>query len=127
MTENPIRPTIPPDADGVHHGYLNRPFRRDDSAWGSVMVPITVIANGRGTTAARLTGGNHGGEYEGRIAAQDPAMTLRPEDITGRVIVLPMMNAPAFAVGRRCSPIRAGFPFRRADAGFPALPGATAS
>lgn len=99
-----ITPTIPLDADGVHHGFLKLPYSRDDSAWGSVMIPITVIANGTGPTAL-LTGANHGDEYEGPIALQNLAATLDPADITGRVIILPMMNMPAFTAGTRCSPI----------------------
>lgn len=99
-----ISPTIPLDADGTHHGFLKLPHSRDDSAWGSVMVPITVVKNGDGPTAL-LTGANHGDEYEGPIALQELALTLKPADITGRVIILPMMNTPAFAAGTRCSPI----------------------
>ncbi|KIN61120.1 Succinylglutamate desuccinylase/aspartoacylase family protein [Sulfitobacter noctilucae] len=104
MTDNPIKPTIPLDVEGVHHGFLKLPHSRNDSAWGSVMVPITVIANGQGPTAL-LTGANHGDEYEGPIALQELAATLSAEDVTGRVIILPMMNQPAFAAGTRCSPI----------------------
>ncbi|MCL3881211.1 N(2)-acetyl-L-2,4-diaminobutanoate deacetylase DoeB [Marivita sp. GX14005] len=104
MSDSAITPTIPLDAQGVHHGFLKLPFSRDDSAWGSVMVPITVIANGEGPTAL-LTGGNHGDEYEGPIALQDLACSLKPSEVTGRIIILPMMNTPAFAAGKRCSPI----------------------
>lgn len=104
MSKNPISATIPFDEDGTHHGFLKLPYSRDDSAWGSVMIPITVVANGQGPTAL-LTGGNHGDEYEGPIALQDLAASLRPDDIKGRVIILPMMNLPAFSKGLRCSPI----------------------
>jgi N-alpha-acetyl-L-2,4-diaminobutyrate deacetylase len=97
-------PTIPLDGQGVQHGFLKLPHSRDDSAWGSVMIPITVIANGDGPTAL-LTGANHGDEYEGPIALQDLAVSLKLEHITGRLIILPMMNLPAFAAGARCSPI----------------------
>jgi N-alpha-acetyl-L-2,4-diaminobutyrate deacetylase len=104
MTGSPISPTIRLDAQGVHHGFLRLPHSRDDSAWGSVMIPITVIANGDGPTAL-LTGASHGDEYEGPIALQELAISLRPDQITGRVIILPMMNQPAFSAGVRCSPI----------------------
>ena len=104
MSDTSITPTIPLDADGSHHGFLKLPYSRNDSAWGSVMVPITVIASGAGPTAL-LTGANHGDEYEGPVALQELAATLTPEEITGRVIILPMMNQPAFAAGTRCSPI----------------------
>lgn len=104
MSDSPVSPTIPLDADGTHHGFLKLPHSRDDSAWGSVMVPITVIANGDGPTAL-ITGANHGDEYEGPIALQDLALNLKPDQIAGRVIILPMMNMPAFGAGLRCSPI----------------------
>ncbi|WP_282601631.1 N(2)-acetyl-L-2,4-diaminobutanoate deacetylase DoeB [Paracoccus sp. PARArs4] len=101
---NPISPTIPLDGPGKHHGFLRLPHSRNDSAWGSVMIPITVIANGEGPTAL-LTGGNHGDEYEGPIALQQLAWELEPQDITGRVIIVPYLNMPAFAAGTRVSPI----------------------
>lgn len=104
MTTNPIKPTIPLDQPGKHHGFLRLPYSRNDSAWGSVMIPITVIANGEGPTAL-LTGGNHGDEYEGPIALQQLAWEIEPADITGRVIIVPYMNYPAFRAGTRVSPI----------------------
>ncbi len=107
MASNPITPTIALDADGKQHGFLRLPHSRDDSAWGSVMIPITVVANGAGPTAL-LTGANHGDEYEGPIALQDLALTLKPGDINGRVIIVPALNYPAFRAGLRTSPIDRG-------------------
>ena len=104
MTKSAISPTIPLDADGVHHGHLKLPHSRNDSAWGSVMIPITVIKNGDGPTAL-LTGANHGDEYEGPIALQELAATLNPAAVNGRILILPMINHPAFVAGTRCSPI----------------------
>ncbi len=104
---NPITPTIPLDRDGAHHGFLRLPYSRDDSAWGSVMIPISVIRNGEGPTAL-FTGGNHGDEYEGPVALQHLAATLDPASITGRVIILPALNYPAFRAATRTSPIDAG-------------------
>ncbi|WP_168769465.1 N(2)-acetyl-L-2,4-diaminobutanoate deacetylase DoeB [Yoonia sediminilitoris] len=120
MIANPISPTIPLDAQGVHHGFLKLPYSRDDSAWGAVMIPITVIANGDGPTAL-LTGANHGDEYEGPIALQELAVSLTPDQIAGRVIILPMMNLPAFAAGARCSPIDGG----NMNRSFPGRPDGT--
>lgn len=100
----PIRPTIPLDAPGKHHGFLRLPHSRNDSAWGSVMIPITVIRGAEGPTAL-LTGGNHGDEYEGPVALQQLAWELEPGDVTGRVIILPFMNAPAIRAGTRVSPV----------------------
>lgn len=104
---NPIVPTIPLEREGVHHGFLRLPYSRDDSAWGSVMIPICVIRNGEGPTAL-FTGGNHGDEYEGPVALQHLAATLDPASIAGRVIILPAFNYPAFRAATRTSPIDAG-------------------
>ncbi len=107
MASSPITSTIALDADGKNHGYMRLPYSRDDSAWGAVMIPYTVIRNGEGPTAL-LTGGNHGDEYEGPVALQDMALTLEPDDITGRVIIVPAFNYPAFRAGTRTSPIDHG-------------------
>ncbi len=107
MKKSPITATIPLDADGVHHGFLRLPHSRDDSAWGHLMIPITVIKNGEGATAL-LTGGNHGDEYEGPVALQNLSVDLLAGDINGRVIIIPYMNYPAFRAGKRTSPIDGG-------------------
>jgi len=107
MPSNPITPTIALDQDGEHYGFLRLPYSRDDSAWGSVMIPITVIKNGNGPTAL-LTGANHGDEYEGPVALMDLALELKASDIEGRVIIVPAFNYPAFRAGSRTSPIDRG-------------------
>lgn len=107
MKVNPIVPTIPLDRDGVHHGHLRLPYSRDDSAWGSVMVPLCVVRNGDGPTAL-LTGANHGDEYEGPLALQHLANQLSADDVIGRVIIVPALNYPAFRAATRTSPIDGG-------------------
>ncbi|MCV9999586.1 N(2)-acetyl-L-2,4-diaminobutanoate deacetylase DoeB [Pararhizobium sp. YC-54] len=120
LRPSPISPTVDFSAEGVQHGFLRLPYSRDDSAWGSVMVPITVVKNGEGPTAL-LTGGNHGDEYEGPIALFDLARTLKAADVSGRVIVVPAMNYPAFAAGTRTSPIDRG----NMNRSFPGKPDGT--
>jgi N-alpha-acetyl-L-2,4-diaminobutyrate deacetylase len=107
LRPSPIRPSVDYNQDGVQHGFLRLPYSRDDSAWGAVMIPITVIRNGEGPTAL-LTGGNHGDEYEGPIALLKLANDLKPAKVSGRVIIVPAMNYPAFRAARRTSPIDAG-------------------
>lgn len=101
---NPITATVPFDGDGVHHGALQLPVSRDESAWGVVRIPVTVVRNGLGPTAL-LTGANHGDEYEGPIALQTLACDLDPAQVTGRIIIIPFMNYPAFRAARRTSPL----------------------
>ena len=67
MQDSPITATVDFDRDGVQHGFLKLPHSHDGSAWGNVMIPITVVRNGEGPTAL-LSGGNHGDEYEGITA-----------------------------------------------------------
>ncbi len=104
---NPIAATVDFEKDGVQHGFLRLPYSRDDSAWGAIMIPITVARNGQGPTAL-LTGANHGDEYEGPIALMDLAASIRTSDLTGRVIIVPAMNFPAFRAATRTSPIDKG-------------------
>lgn len=115
-----ILATVDFDRDGVQHGFLRLPYSRDDSAWGSVVIPIAVIQNGVGPTAL-LTGANHGDEYEGPLALFDLAASIQPEHISGRLIIVPAMNQPAFAAGTRTSPIDKG----NLNRSFPGRPDGT--
>ena len=101
---NPISATIDFNKNGVQHGFLQVPHSRNDSAWGSVMIPITVAKNGDGPGAV-FTGANHGDEYEGPIALQNLANTINIDNVSGTVIIIPMMNYPAFLTADRVSPI----------------------
>jgi len=74
---SPIEASIDLDADGIRHGHLRLPHSHDGSAWGHVMIPITVARNGDGPTAL-LTGGSHGDEYEGPLALMELANALEP-------------------------------------------------
>ncbi len=117
---SPVAPTVDFAAKGVQHGHLRLPYSRDDSAWGSVMIPVCVIANGEGPTAL-LTGANHGDEYEGPAALFELARTLKPEEVQGRVIIVPALNYPAFRAGTRTSPIDRG----NLNRSFPGRPDGT--
>lgn len=102
-----ITATVDFATPGVQHGFLRLPYSRDDAAWGSIMTPLTVVNNGDGPTVL-LTGANHGDEYEGPIALFDLAANIRAENVTGRLIIVPAMNYPAFGAGTRTSPIDRG-------------------
>ncbi|MDI5934568.1 N(2)-acetyl-L-2,4-diaminobutanoate deacetylase DoeB [Halomonas kalidii] len=104
---SPISATVDFDADGVQHGFLKLPISNDESAWGAVMIPVTVVKNGEGPTAL-LTGGNHGDEYEGITALLKLANSLTADQVRGRVIIVPMMNTPAAMAGKRTSPMDGG-------------------
>jgi len=107
VKESPISSTIDFDKDGIQHGFLKLPHSHDDSAWGSIVIPISVVKNGDGPTIL-FTGANHGDEYEGPVALFDLANNINSEDVHGRVIIVPGMNYPAFQAGKRTSPIDGG-------------------
>jgi len=95
------------DADGKSSDFLWVSHSSDTSAYGCIPIPVVCIRNGEGPTAL-LTAGNHGDEYEGQVALIRLARDLRPEDVRGRVIIIPALNFPAVNAGRRVSPIDDG-------------------
>jgi N2-acetyl-L-2,4-diaminobutanoate deacetylase len=99
-----IQPSIDLNADGKQFGYLDTPHSRNESAWGALRIPIATVKNGDGPTLL-ITGGNHGDEYEGPIAAMNLMRKLDPANIQGRVIAIPFLNYPAVRSGNRVSPI----------------------
>ena len=117
MTNSPVMVEVDLWGDGRQVGQLRVPQSRDDSGWGTVPVPVVVVANGTGPTVL-LTAGNHGDEYEGQVALLDLARQLRAEDVQGRVILLPAMHYPACAAGKRLSPLD-GRDFNRCFPGDP--------
>jgi predicted deacylase len=102
-----IGATIDLDAPGRHAGFLKVPHSTHESAYGWIPVPIVTLANGEGPTVL-LMAGNHGDEYEGQVALCNLVRALTPEDVRGRLIVLPAVNFPAAHAGRRTSPLDGG-------------------
>lgn len=92
------------EQSGKQASFLAVPRSTNDSAYGTVTIPITVVNNGQGPTIL-FTGGVHGDEYEGPVALMKLARALEPHRIQGRVIIIPCLNLPAVLAGERCSPI----------------------
>lgn len=92
------------ESDGKRSGYINVSISSNESAYGLIPIPITVVKNGDGPTIS-LTGGVHGDEFEGPIVLMKLASSLSPENIKGRVLIIPSINLPAVLAGNRCSPI----------------------
>lgn len=95
--------TVDFDAKGLHTGDLCLPHSTHRSAYGVLTIPIAVLGGGPGPTLL-LAGGTHGDEYEGPIAIRRLLRSLDPGALNGRVIALPMLNAPAVRAGLRTSP-----------------------
>src|SRR5581483_9160476 len=94
-------------AEGKHTGFLRLPHSVHRSAYGFLAMPIVSIRRGTGPRVL-LSAGNHGDEYEGQVALTKLAQQLRPDAVSGQVIIVPMLNFPAAAAGMRTSPIDEG-------------------
>ncbi|HZO97645.1 MAG TPA: succinylglutamate desuccinylase/aspartoacylase family protein [Gaiellaceae bacterium] len=67
-----------------------------------------------------VSGGNHGDEYEGQVAALRLVRELEPEQVRGRVIVVPVISTEASRANTRLWP--SGANFNRSFPGSPEGP-----
>ena len=104
MPDTQIYSTVDFSASGKRHGFLQVPYSYNLAGWANLLVPITVIANGRGPTALVLAG-NHGDEYQGQIAIMKLAREVELDMVHGRLIMIPSLNTPAAKAATRLSPL----------------------
>ncbi|MCA9023904.1 MAG: succinylglutamate desuccinylase/aspartoacylase family protein [Planctomycetaceae bacterium] len=104
MPDTQIRTNIDFDRQGVQWGTLSVPYSHNLSGWSQLQVPISMIANGDGPTVL-LMAGNHGDEYPGQIAIMRLMRELSAEQVTGRLIMIPILNVPASRAATRLSPL----------------------
>lgn len=117
---------------------LESPGRRDywvalehDSVWGDHLIPLTVFVGPEARPGEGLVafGANHGNEYEGPIAIKHLLREIDIDRVRGRLILIPVLNPPAFLAGTRESTLDDGVNLNRAfveGAGVtPALAGIT--
>lgn len=104
MSATQIVTMIDFEKPGKQLGQLAIPQSTNTSGWATEYLPIAVINGAPGPTAL-LFGGNHGDEYEGPVTLLNIAHTLEPDNLCGRVIIVPMLNRPALAAGTRLSPL----------------------
>jgi predicted deacylase len=116
---HPVECTIDLAAPGRQVGRLEIPKSTNTGGWAHQFIPIACIAAGEGPTALVL-GGNHGDEYEGQVAGLKLQRALRPEHMSGRVIVIPCLSPEASRAGTRLWPN--GVNFNRSFPGRPEGP-----
>ena len=117
MTDSPVISTVDYDAPGRQFGRLEIPRSTNESGWSNLFVPLVSIANGRGPTVL-VTGGVHGDEPEGQVAALNLARETRPEDVRGRLIIIPCLSPEASRAYTRLWP--SGANLNRSFPGSPA-------
>ena len=108
MTDSPVGCTIDYAATGKQVGHLSLAKINNTAGWASTFVHIAQVANGDGPTVLVLAG-NHGDEYEGQVAALRLLQWLQPEQVSGRVIVIPVLSVEASKANTRSWPSGANF------------------
>jgi predicted deacylase len=108
MTDSPVTCTIDLAAPGKQIGQLRLPRISNTGGWASTFIPIASVANGSGPTVLVL-GGNHGDEYEGQIAIRRLLHELGPEQVSGRITMIPVLSSEASKAGTRLWPSGANF------------------
>lgn len=80
-----------------------------DGTWGRVRVPLYVACAPRPGKTIVAIGGTHGDEYEGPVGYKNLVAQLDPATLAeGRLIVIPVLNVPAFNAAQRQSPLDNG-------------------
>ncbi|HEU4388517.1 MAG TPA: M14 family metallopeptidase, partial [Blastocatellia bacterium] len=59
-------------------------------------IPVAVVNGARPGPVLALAAGSHGTEYASVIALEKLIQSLNPADISGTVIILPLINVPSF-------------------------------
>lgn len=96
------------NAPGKRIGYLRINKISNTAGWASTFIHIGCVVNGTGPTVLVLAG-NHGDEYAGQLAAMRLLHELQPDQVTGRVIVIPVLSPPASKAVTRNWPSGANF------------------
>ncbi len=104
MTASPIHATVDYDRPGKQLGHLCVPYSYNLAGWANLLIPVAVLNNGQGRTALVLAG-NHGDEYPGQVAILKLMRELQPEQVRGRLILIPALNLPAARAATRLSPL----------------------
>lgn len=101
--QSPVAADIDIDTPGKRQGLLRLPRSTNRSAWSSLSIPIVAIVGSPGPTVL-ITGGVHGDEPVGMIAATTLAREVRPGQVTGRLLIIPTLNPEAAMAATRLWP-----------------------
>ncbi|MBX9656636.1 succinylglutamate desuccinylase/aspartoacylase family protein [bacterium] len=102
---------------------LDSPGRRDywlalehDSIWGDHLLPLTVFVGEKAKEGEGLVafGSNHGNEFEGPVVLKHLLREIKIQDVTGRIILIPVLNPGAFLAATRESTLDDGVNLNRA-------------
>lgn len=75
-----------------------------DTAGGQLDIPVNLINGTQPGPSSLLLAGVHGDEFEGPEAIRRWWHASRPEQLSGRVILIPALNLPAYLAASRRNP-----------------------
>jgi predicted deacylase len=75
-----------------------------DTASGPLAIPVNVVNGSQLGTTSLLLAGVHGDEFDGPEAIRRWWHASRPEQLSGRVILIPALNLPAYLAASRRNP-----------------------
>ncbi|KMK67784.1 succinylglutamate desuccinylase/aspartoacylase family protein [Puniceibacterium sp. IMCC21224] len=106
IPQTPSRVALTTDlgAQGRHFGDAMLRWSDNSVPLGYHPVPVISIRGGAGPVLL-LTGGTHGDEFEGPSAILRLVHQLDPAQLSGQIIAIPALNAPALAVSSRVTPL----------------------
>lgn len=96
--------TIDLDAPGRQVGDLMLKWSDNSVPLGYHPIPV-ISLRGKPGPSVLILGGTHGDEFEGPAAIMRLVDQLDPAELSGQVILIPALNAPAFQASSRVSPL----------------------
>lgn len=99
-----LKMTFDLDRPGRQSGDLMLRWSDNTIPLGYHPIPVISIKGGDGPTVL-IIGGTHGDEFEGPSAIMRVARKLSPDALSGQLILIPALNAPAAAASSRVSPL----------------------
>jgi predicted deacylase len=80
-----------------------------DATWSRVRLPLCVACAARPGPTIAAIGGTHGDEYEGPVGLKNLITSLDARElVAGRLVVIPVLNVPAFRADQREAPLEHG-------------------
>lgn len=107
LSFGPVHTDFDFESRGKRSGVIDLSFSDDVHAFSTIRIPVGIICGDAGPTIL-LTAGSHGDEYEGQVILQRLMQELNPQDLQGRIILLPALNLPAVQARTRVSPLDQG-------------------
>jgi len=99
----PVTPVSQIDWDTPGARKYSVPFTMDGT-WGRVRLPLYVVVGHQPGKTVVAIGGTHGDEYEGPVGYKNLIAEFDPARlVAGRLIVIPVLNVPAFQAAQRQS------------------------